>query len=88
MPEDLDERFVIEDALRGPLGGGAVVMTAEDMARKHGKDGLDLRNLIRANHDDLFTDHREHEPYPITPEIEARILALPGFQAVKRRDTP
>ena len=83
-----DERFKIEgdpeDALRGLLGNPEP-MCAEDVARKHGVDGLALRNLIRANHDDLAPDHEWHHPYEITPEIEAKIIALPEFQALQQR---
>lgn len=89
MDDPQDERFAIEgdpeDALRGLLRGGSETMTGEDMARKHGVDGLALRNLIRDNHDDIAPDHEWHDPYEITPEIEAKIIALPGFQALPPR---
>ena len=54
------------------------------MAEVHGVDGLALRNLLRA-HPELTSDHEWHEPYEITPEIEAKILALPDFQGLRRR---
>lgn len=63
-------------------------ITGEDMARKHGVDGLALRNLIRDHHDELTPGHEWRAPYEITAEIEARIIALPGFQALPRRSSP
>ncbi|MBA3809802.1 MAG: hypothetical protein H0X28_15625 [Solirubrobacterales bacterium] len=54
------------------------------MAEVHGVDGLALRNLLRAK-PELCPDHAWHEPYRITPEIEAKIIALPAFQALPKR---
>jgi hypothetical protein len=88
MTAQRDERFTIEgdpeDALRGLLRGAGEPMCAEDMARKHGVDGLALRNLIRANHDDLAPTHGWHEPYEITPEVEAKIISLPEFHGLPK----
>lgn len=53
------------------------------MARKHGRDGLSLRDLLRANLD-LVPGHDPHERYVIDRETEARILAHPGFAFVRR----
>jgi len=88
MDQRRDERFVIEgdpeDALRGLLRGMAEPMCAEDMARKHGLDGLSLRNMLR-DHPKLTPGHQHGDDYEITPEIERAIMAHPDFQGVKKR---
>jgi hypothetical protein len=85
---DPDERFKIEgdpeEALRGLLRVEPAPMTGEDMARKHGLDGLSLRDMLR-DHPELTPGHRYREDYEITPEIEAAIMAHPAFQGVKKR---
>jgi hypothetical protein len=53
------------------------------MARKHGRQGLPLRDLLRANLD-LVPGHAPNERYVIDRETEARILAHPGFAAVRQ----
>ncbi len=81
------EHFKIEgDADDAMIGLLAVepTMTAEDMARKFGVDGLSLRNMLRHN-PSLTPDHRHGEEYEITPEIERTIIAHPAFQDVKKR---
>ena len=81
------EHFKIEgdpdDAMMGLLAVEPT-MTAEDMARKFGLDGLSLRNMLRHN-PSLTPDHRHGEEYEITPEVERAIIAHPAFQDVKKR---
>jgi hypothetical protein len=60
------------------------ILTAEDMARKHGLAGLSLRNLLR-DHPDLTPGHRYGARYEITPDLERTIIAHPAFQGVKKR---
>lgn len=83
----LDERFKIEgdpeDALRG-LMQGRPDLNAEQLAEKHGVDGLALRNMLRA-HPELTPGHERHEHYRIDAEVEARIVAHPEFQGLPKR---
>jgi len=72
-----------EAALKGLLAVEPTI-TAEDMARKHGLDGLSLRDLLRAN-PSLTPGHRDNDDYQITPAIERAIMAHPAFQGVKKR---
>jgi hypothetical protein len=95
-PEDAEDRLIIPldpevaigallrvDASKMPPTNGEP-MTGEDMARKYGVDGLALRNMIRDHHDDLMPGHTWHALYAITPEIEAKIIALPEFQGLPK----
>lgn len=88
MSEDPDERFAIdgdpEDALRGLLGADSQEINAEQLADKHGVQGLALRNMLRA-HPELTPGHEWHEHYRIDAEIEARIVAHPEFQGLPKR---
>lgn len=60
-------------------------MNAEEMARKHGRDGLALRNLLRAN-PELTPTHVHRTPYEITAADEQRILAHPDYADVANRN--
>ena len=53
------------------------------MARRHGRQGLSLRDLLRAN-PSLVPGHAWKERYVIDRETEARILAHPDFASVRR----
>jgi hypothetical protein len=59
-------------------------MNGEEMALKHGKDGLSLRNLLRAN-PTLTPGHVYRTPYEIHKDGEKRIVDHPGFAGVRRR---
>jgi hypothetical protein len=59
-------------------------MNAEEMAHKHGRQGLSLRNLLRAN-PTLMPLHVYRTPYEIYENDEKLILAHPDFGAVRRR---
>jgi hypothetical protein len=61
-------------------------MNAEEMARKHGRQGLSLRNLLRAN-PTLTPGHVYRAPYEIYEDDEKRIMGHPGFGGVRRRET-
>lgn len=61
-------------------------LNAEDLARKHGRDGMSLHNLLRAN-PQLVPRHTYRTRYEIEPIIEASIIGHPGFTAVRRRKT-
>jgi hypothetical protein len=61
-------------------------MNAEEMARKHGKDGLALRNLLRAN-PNLTPGHIYRTRYEIYENDEKRIKSHPGFAGMDRRKT-
>jgi hypothetical protein len=88
MPEDPDERFVIEgdpeDALRSLLVADSQEINAEELTEKHGVQGLALRNLLRAR-PELTPGHEWHEHYRIDAEVEARIVAHPEFQGLPKR---
>jgi hypothetical protein len=83
-----DERFVIdadpEDALRGLLAVDPQEINAEQLAEKHGVQGLALRNLLRA-HPELTPGHEWHEHYRIDAETEALIVGHPEFQGLPKR---
>lgn len=59
-------------------------MNAEEMARKHGKDGLSLRDLLRANAK-LTPGHVYRTPYEIYEADEKRIMSDPGYAGVRLR---
>jgi hypothetical protein len=84
----LDERFVFEgdpeDALRNLLAAHPQEINAEELAEKHGVQGLALRNLLRA-HPELTPGHEWHEHYRIDAETEARIVAHREFQGLPKR---
>jgi hypothetical protein len=61
-------------------------MNAEEMARKHGKDGLSLRDLLRAN-PKLTPGHVYRARYEIYQEDEVRIKHHPRFAGVRSRAT-
>jgi hypothetical protein len=61
-------------------------MNAEEMARKHGRDGLSLRNLLRAN-PKLTPGHVYRARYAIYENDEKRIVKHPGFAGIDRRKT-
>jgi hypothetical protein len=85
---DEDERFKIEgdpeDALRGLLAVDPAEVNAEQLAEKHGVQGLALRNLLRA-HPELTPGHEWHEHYRIDAATEDRIVSHPEFQGLPRR---
>jgi hypothetical protein len=66
--------------------GGSYPMNAEEMARKNGKDGLALRNLLRAN-PNLTPGHIYRTRYEIDENDEKRIVSHPGFAGLDRRKT-
>jgi hypothetical protein len=68
-----------------PAATNGYPMNGEEMALKHGKDGLALRNLLRSN-DELVPGHSYWTPYEIYAEDERRIISHPSFAAVHRRD--
>jgi hypothetical protein len=53
------------------------------MARKHGRDGLSFRDLLRAN-PSLVPGHAWKDRYVIDRATEKRILAHRDFAAVRR----
>lgn len=59
-------------------------INAEELAEKHGVQGLALRNMLRA-YPDLTPGHHWHEHYRIDAEVEARIVAHPEFQGLPKR---
>ena len=88
MPQDPDERFVIEgdpeDALRGLLAVDPEEISAEELAEKHGVQGLALRNMLRA-HPELTPGHEWHERYRIDADTGTRIVTPPEFQGLPKR---
>jgi hypothetical protein len=88
MGDDPDERVSIdldpEEALRALLQVDPDAINAEELAEKHGVQGLALRNMLRA-HPDLTPGHHWHEHYRIDAEVEARIVAHPEFQGLPKR---
>jgi hypothetical protein len=90
MPEeeDDDERVSLagldpEDALRG-LMKVVPEINAEELAEKHGVQGLALRNMLRA-HPELTPGHEHGDDYRIDSDAEARIVSHPEFQGLTRR---
>ena len=83
-----DERLSIlldpETALRGLLAVDPREINAEELAEKHGVQGLALRNMLRS-HPDLTPGHEWHEHYRIDAETEARIVNHPDFQGLPKR---
>lgn len=73
-----------EEALRALLKVDPDAINAEELAEKHGVQGLALRNMLRA-HPDLTPGHHWHEHYRIDAEAEARIVAHPEFQGLPKR---
>jgi hypothetical protein len=88
MSDRQDERFVIEgdpeNALRGLLAVDPQACNAEQLAERHGVQGLALRNLLRV-HPELTPGHEWHEHYRIDAETEARIVSHPEFQGLPKR---
>jgi hypothetical protein len=85
--QDPDERFQVEgdpeDALRDLMAVDPREINAEELAEKHGVQGLALRNMIRAFA--LVPGHGWHDPYRIDAAAEARIVSHPAFRALPRR---
>jgi hypothetical protein len=84
-----DERISLhghdpESVLRALLKVDPDAMNAEELAEKHGVQGLALRNMLRA-HPDLTPGHHWHEHYRIDVEVETRIVAHPEFQTLPKR---
>jgi hypothetical protein len=84
---DPDERISIdmdpEDALRSLMQVKPEI-DAEELAERHGVQGLALRNMLRA-HPDLVPGHQWHESYRIDPETAALIVNHPEFQRLPKR---
>jgi hypothetical protein len=72
------------EALRALLKVDPNSINAEELAEKHGVQGLALRNMLRA-HPDLTPGHQWHEHYRIDAEVEARIVAHPEFRGLPKR---
>lgn len=66
--------------------GTGYPLNAEEMARKHSKDGLSLRNLLRAN-PALAPGHVYRTRYEIYGTDEKRIMSHPDFAEVDGRKT-
>jgi hypothetical protein len=73
-----------EEAVRALLAVDPNSINAEELAEKHGVQGLALRNMLRT-HPDLTPGHQWHEHYRIDAEVEARIVAHPEFQGLPKR---
>jgi hypothetical protein len=58
-------------------------MNGAEMARKHARDGLSLRNLLRA-HPELVPGHVYKALYRIYEDDEKRIMSHSGFAGVRR----